>query len=192
MTHHRHQRACRAAAIGWLTLSQSVVTPVDARPPIESSVPINPLHSGTLELLPAARSLEQMINQMRIRQGRPELLSLPEPLQQANRVYGRKVLLALLAHGGCEHDRPLWQGFQRRMQTTEVLMPMSEVLACPRAKEGWSSLGVINSWQKSPFHNAILFERDDRSHFSCAVADRETSMAALCTLWKRSPPRPAP
>ncbi len=162
----------RVAAISWLGLGPGLAVMVPAR-------------AAAPEMVPAARALEQTIDQGRTGLGRTPLQSLPEPLQQANRAYGEAVLQQLLEHCGCDHDLGQWQGFQRRMEATGGLAPMTEVLACPRSREGWSARDVVNRWQVSSLHNRILFERDNRSHIGCIVAEQQNSMAALCTLWTK-------
>ncbi len=145
-----------------------------------------PVQAASADMVPAARSLEQTINQLRTSQGRAPLQPLPDALERANHAYGLSVLQGLLDRRDCDHAMAQWQDFQRRVEATGGLVPMSEVLACPRAKEGWSSAGVINNWRNSSVHRAILFERDNRSHIGCVVAEGQNSMAALCTLWKSS------
>ncbi len=169
MTRNPFRVLSRAAAIAWLATGLSVAAPVP---------------SAASEQVSAAWALEQTIHQVRASQGRAPLQPLPQALEQANRVYGLSMLQDLLDRRDCDHDLVQWQGFQRRAKATDPLVPMSEVLACPRATEGWSSAGVVNNWRNSPFHRAILFERDNRSHIGCVVAERQNSMAALCTLWK--------
>jgi uncharacterized protein YkwD len=171
-------------AMGMLALFATLPAPVHARPePLESS-PIKTLDAETLQSLSRARSLEDMINEKRTINGRTTLRGLPDLLARENLAYGRDVLRNLHADGSCDHAFGQWENFQRRMEKIEVIVPMSEVLACPRPSNGWSAIGVVQMWQKSPVHNSILFEKDNRTNIGCAVADYNGKTAALCTLWK--------
>jgi hypothetical protein len=139
------------------------------------------------EVSPAAPSLEGALQELRRRQGLPPLQPLPKiQLQPAIR-YMQDLLSPMLSGGRCDHDLALWQRFQAAMGATGPLIPSSELLACPRAAEGWQASRVLQQWLRSPLHRSILLERPRNSHAACLSGESQGRQAAVCTLWRPAP-----
>ncbi len=131
--------------------------------------------------------LVETINRYRAQGGRPALQPLPADLAARNAAYLAPVLEGVLASRDCDHDRSRWGAFQERMAASGMLMPTSEVIACPMPAAAWNPEVIVSRWMGSALHTQILINRPRARAIDCVRLERSGRAAAICTLWSPLP-----